>query len=148
MALHDPFILPTFHWSLLPFNHLFSYPLNRSMNLSLLVAFNITHRKSVEALPHFYVFFLHFKFWSFFIQLKTEKIIVYYKLFMANVPLIQKPGNLFELIKVSEKCLRKSDIFSKDVARGFVYLLKTLHLSILQVQVNYLSPKNELNFCL
>ena len=67
---------------------------------------------------------------------------------MTNVPLIQKPGNLFELIKVSEKCLRKSDIFSKDVARGFVYLLKTLHLSILQVQVNYLSPKNELNFCL
>ena len=67
---------------------------------------------------------------------------------MANVPLMQKPDDSFELTKVSEKYLWKSDIFSKDIAHWSVYLLKTLHLNILVVQINYLAPKNELNFCL
>ena len=35
---------------------------------------------------------------------------------MANVPLMQKPDDSFELTKVSEKYLWKSDIFSKDIA--------------------------------
>ena len=60
---------------------------------------------------------------------------------MANVPLMQKPDDSFELTKMSEKYLCKSDIFSKDAANWSVYLLKTLHLNILVVQMNYLAPK-------
>ena len=63
---------------------------------------------------------------------------------MIQVPPTQKPGNLFD--KVSEKYRWKSDIYSKDVTRWSVYLLKTLLFSkcfsnILLTQINCLSSK-------
>ena len=47
---------------------------------------------------------------------------------------------------MSEKCMWKSDIFSNDGTRQYVYLLKTLLFrgcfsNILQAEINYLAPK-------
>ena len=65
---------------------------------------------------------------------------------MVKDPLKQIPVNLFELDKVSEKYLWKSDIFSKDVTRWSAYLLKALLFrrcfsKILLAQIDYIAPK-------
>ena len=63
---------------------------------------------------------------------------------MVHVPPTQKPGNWFD--KVSKKYRWKSDIYSNDVTRWSVHLLKTLLFrmcfsNILLTQINYLSSK-------
>ena len=69
---------------------------------------------------------------------------------MVQVALTQKLPKFIWIDKVSEKYLWNSDIFSKDVTRWSVYLLKTF-FSVFQTISwckSIILPPNELNICL